>query len=324
MGDTSTPWRTVLLVSLTPSSNVPVDLTGLPIIKWVGGKARLLEHILAHFENQSRIVEPFFGGGAVSFALSAQYPQLEVYGNDKIKELIEIYTTVAADPDAFIRVVESYATPYLTHATKDERRAFYYTVRDRYMASQLDGPEVLFFLLWCAYSGMYRTGKAFPGRFNTPHGFGKERADFYHPERLRQAAPAIASWHLSHVDFADLAPFVTADTFVYLDPPYRETYGGYTADGFCEADQLRVIEFAKTADARGATFVYSNKYQDDGFYEKHFAGFEISFVDVRHMVNHNVATVGRPKVSEVLITNHRVTPAPFAPGIAPSARAIAA
>ena len=173
------------------------------------------------------------------------------------------------------------------------------------MSRELDGPVPLFFLLWCAYSGMYRTGKKYPGRFNTPHGFGKEKVGFYHPERLRLNAPFIAKWNLSTGDFADLLPYVNADTFVYLDPPYRETYTGYTADGFTEFDQLRVIEFAHCCHVRGATFVYSNKYQDDGFYERHMDGFDIKLIDVRHQVNHNAATVGRPKVAEVLITNHK-------------------
>lgn len=277
--------------------------TGLPIIKWVGGKSRLLPAIFEHYSGQPRVVEPFFGGGAVSFALAARNPRLEVYGNDKITELVEMYHAVASDVESFIATVETYAAPYLALTTKDARRAYYYDVRQRYLTRTIDGPEVLFFMLWCAYSGMYRTGKTYPGRFNTPHGFGRESVGFYHPDRLRAAAPAIATWHLSTGDFADLARRVTAKTFVYLDPPYRETYGDYTADGFTESDQLRVVEFAKLAHARGATFVYSNKYQADGFYERNFQGFDIRLVDVRHQVNHNAATVGRPKVAEVLITN---------------------
>ena len=296
--------RTVCAVTSTllgPASSDVDSAPGLPIVKWVGGKHRLLESILANYTGQTRVVEPFLGGGALSIALSAQYPDLEVYANDKIAELIEIYRAVAGDVEGFITAVEAYAAPYLACPDKASRRAHYYEIREAYMSRTIDGPVPLFFLLWCAYSGMYRTGMKYPGRFNTPHGFGKEKAGFYHPTRLRLDAPLIAKWHLSTVDFADLGQ--------YLDPPYRETYSGYTASGFSEIDQLRVVEFAHLADAKGATFVYSNKYQDDGFYENNFHGFDIRFIDVRHQVNHNAATVGRPKVAEVLITNHRADPA---------------
>lgn len=297
---------TTLITSSAPPLAVDPDSEpGLPIIKWVGGKHRLLDAILADYTGQSRVVEPFFGGAAVSAALSARYPGIEVFGNDKIAAVIDIYREVAENVEGFIEAVELYAAPYLANRDKDSRRAFYYEVRERYMRRDIDGPAPLFFLLWCAYAGMYRTGKKYPGRFNTPHGFGKEKAGFYHPMRLRHNAPFIAGWNLTTGDFTQLAQHVTSDTFVYLDPPYRQTYGGYTSDGFTEDDQLRVVKFARDADAKGATFVYSNKYQDDGFYEKHFKDFSIRLIDVRHQVNHNAATVGRPKVAEVLITNHR-------------------
>jgi hypothetical protein len=32
---------------------------GLPIIKWVGGKGRILSAILAHYQGQAPVVEPF-------------------------------------------------------------------------------------------------------------------------------------------------------------------------------------------------------------------------------------------------------------------------
>ena len=284
-----------------PDATTPDDPErGLPIVKWVGGKARLLPRILAHYDAHPRVVEPFLGGGAVSLALSAAHPGIEVVANDKIAELVDVYRAVARDVESFIDDVESYAVPYLALTTRDERRAYYYGVRDRYLARRLDGPAVLFFMLWCAYSGMYRTSKTVPGRFNTPHGYGRERPGFYHPDRLRANAPLLARWVLHSTDFMNLLDAVREGTFVYLDPPYRETYGGYTEDGFTEDDQRRVTAFARASAERGATVVYSNKYQADGFYEDELPGFDLQLVDVRHQVNRNAREVGRPKVAELL------------------------
>lgn len=289
---------------LAPPAAPPAkDESGLPILKWVGGKARLLPHITGHYTSQSRVVEPFFGGGAVSFHLASQHPGLEVVANDKIAELVEIYEAVRTDVETFITAVDTYASAYLACDGKDARRKHYYTVREDYMTQALNGPAPLFFMLWCAYSGMYRTGKTYPGRFNTPHGFGKEKTGFYHPQRLRAAASAMSTWTFSSADFFTTMDAVTSDTFVFLDPPYRHTYADYTDDGFDDADHLRVIEFFKDADARGAKVVYTNKYTDDGYYEDHFNGFTITKVPIKYQVNRDCATAGRTTTYEAFVTN---------------------
>ncbi len=277
--------------------------SGLPLLKWVGGKTKMLPVLLPLYEGQPKVIEPFFGGGALSFRLAAQNPALEVVANDWLPHLIEIYEAVRTDAEAFIRGVDVYATPYLAQTGKDLRRAYYYDIRQKYMTSALDGPEVLFFLLWTAYSGMFRTGKEYPGRFNTSHGFGTEKPGFYHPDRLRAAAPSMASWQLMVGDFTQTLPAVDRDSFVFLDPPYRGTYDGYTDDGFTEADQIRVAEYFKACHELGAKVVYTNKDLGDSFYTTHFAGFTISKVPIRYTVNRNAATVGRPITYEVVISN---------------------
>jgi DNA adenine methylase len=280
----------------------PVSGQGLPIIKWVGGKARLLSAIFDHYDGQSRLVEPFLGGGAVSLALSGRQPMLEVIANDYLPELVQVYKAVAHDVEGFITKVEALAAPYLAQPDKRTRRAYYYEVRNRHEQSTHEEPAMLFFLLWTAYQGLFKTSTV-TGQFKTAHGFGIERANFYHPDRLRANASLMQRWRLTSGDFASLLSGVNEDSFVYLDPPYRQTFGNYTCAGFDEADQLRVVEFARESAKKGATFVYSNKYQDDGFYEKNFAGFDIQRINVRHQVAPNAARVGRPKVAEVLITN---------------------
>lgn len=276
--------------------------TATPLMKWVGGKKRMLPHVLPHFTTQTRVVEPFFGGGAVSFRLASATPGLVVHANEKLQPIVEIYESVRKDVEAFIDGVEVYAAPYLAHETKDERRAYYYALRERYLTGEVDGPEPLFFMLWCAYSGLYRTGKAHPGRFNTSHGFGAEKPGFFKPANLRAAAELMATWSFTSTDFAETLELVDADTFVFLDPPYRETYDTYTPDGFNAEDQVRVVEYFKAAADRGAQVVYTNKDTGDGYYEEHFAGFHIARVPIRYQVNRNCADVGRPESFEVVVT----------------------
>ena len=287
---------------LSPSASTP-GCVSKPPLKWVGGKARLLPHILPHFTSQSRIVEPFFGGGAVSFALTGAHPEVQVVANDFLEPLIDIYRALQSDADGFIAGVERYADPYLAAQGKAARRSFYYDVRDRYRDGDLDGPETLLFLLRTCYSGLYRTGKKVPGRFATAHGFGNEKADFHLPDRLRSAASQMADWRFLSGDFAETLEHVNADSFVFLDPPYRGTFTGYTDGGFSEEDQLRVATYAREAARRGAKVVYTNKDLGDGFYAAHFPGFAIQRAPIRYSVNANCAVAGRPRTHEVIITS---------------------
>ena len=286
----------------TPDA-LPAAPAARPILKWVGGKKRMLPHIIPHYQGQGRIVEPFLGGGAVSFHLASKHRDTEVFANDYLAPVIGIYEAVRSDVESFISGVETYAAAYLAH-DKPGRRAYYYQVRQQYMEQTIDGPEALFFLLWCAYSGMYRTGKEYPGRFNTSHGFGLEKAGFYKPANLRAAAHTLQSWHLSSGDFEDTLEHVTADSFVFLDPPYRETYTGYTGDGFDEADQLRVVEYFKAAAEAGASVVYTNKDLGDDFYDTHLGAYHITRVPIRYQVNRDCATQGRPESYEIVVSTH--------------------
>lgn len=289
---------------LEPTSTAPAHAADVhPILKWVGGKARLLPHLTKHYAGQRKVIEPFFGGGALSFHLAARDPEIKIIANDLLAPVVAIYEAVRDDVEAFIDEVELFAVPYLACQSKATRRAFYYDVRDRYHAGELDGPAPLFYLLWCAYSGLYRTSKARPGRFNTSHGFGLEKENFYHRERLRAAARVMGGWKFTSSDFERLLDDVDDDTFVFLDPPYRETYDGYTGAGFDEHDQLRVVDFFKSAHARGAKVLYTNKDVGDSFYAEHFSGFTIDRVPIRYQVNRNATSVGRPLTHEVLIYN---------------------
>lgn len=58
-----------------------------PLIKWAGGKSREIKHIEKIIPPFDRYFEPFFGGGAVYFALEPH----RAYINDVTSELIDFY-----------------------------------------------------------------------------------------------------------------------------------------------------------------------------------------------------------------------------------------
>ncbi|MCD8378888.1 MAG: DNA adenine methylase [Lachnospiraceae bacterium] len=71
-----------------------------PLLKYPGGKEKELKYILPHLPRDcERFFDPFVGGGAVYFAISAD----AYFINDKSSELIRLYEMVRAGDEAFLR-----------------------------------------------------------------------------------------------------------------------------------------------------------------------------------------------------------------------------
>ena len=76
-----------------------------PILKWAGGKTQMLGELLPKVPSSyGRYIEPFFGGGALFFALQ---PENAVIA-DSNPELINMYRQVADHVDDVISFLEKY------------------------------------------------------------------------------------------------------------------------------------------------------------------------------------------------------------------------
>jgi DNA adenine methylase len=72
-----------------------------PIVPWLGGKRRLLKHILPLIPEHECYVELFTGGGAVFFGKDNS-KNLSVL-NDKDGDLVNLYRVIAHHKDEFVR-----------------------------------------------------------------------------------------------------------------------------------------------------------------------------------------------------------------------------
>ena len=74
-----------------------------PIVKWVGGKTKLLPELTARMpERFGRYYEPFAGGAALFFRVAPRRAVLA----DSNPDLIGLYTAIASDVGAVIRRLE--------------------------------------------------------------------------------------------------------------------------------------------------------------------------------------------------------------------------
>ena len=90
----------------TNAAPLPPDAVSIrPLLKWAGGKTQLLGNILPKIPKKyGRFIEPFFGGGAVFFAVQ---PKNGIIA-DSNPELVNLYRSVATDVNGVITQLRSY------------------------------------------------------------------------------------------------------------------------------------------------------------------------------------------------------------------------
>ncbi len=194
-----------------------------PIVKYQGGKTKELPKIKALLPNQvSRVVEPFCGGAAVTFAF-----QNTAYINDFNAEVINLYNVVA-NPELFPRLyaaVEELKT--YTHNTLETQ---FYTARDIINTPGVTDPytRALSYIIvrQLCFSGMERYNSS--GAFNVPFGHYQRfscNLSIDHHTFLKDMCT------ITHGTFVDVFPQITATDFVFIDPPYLERLGYTDGDG---------------------------------------------------------------------------------------------
>ncbi len=240
-----------------------------PVVKWAGGKRRLLPQILPHLLTDDgklrgdRYLEPCLGGGAVFFALAPRLaPGVAILG-DILRPLMVAYRAVRDFPDGLIDELER---------LRDERAAtgavtHYYAVRDRFNAGigdTLGQAACLLYLNRTCFNGLWRVRKN--GAFNVPVGQYPDLDFFRDPgfcaARIRRASLVLRGQILAIEDLtASLGHAGPGDVF-YVDPPYARSAGSefvaYASGGFGASDQARLAMAAQSAVSRGARVVISN------------------------------------------------------------------
>lgn len=228
-----------------------------PILKWVGGKTKLLPELLARLPSSyGRYYEPFAGGAALFLRLAPARAVL----NDANADLIELYHVVRDDVDNVIKVLEMFAK---THEV-DGKNLYYSTREDwnerRRSWSAAERAAAFVYLNKTCFNGLWRVNS--DGHFNVPMGKYKNPA-ILRPEALRAASAALARAELRSVDYREAVGDAVAGDLVYFDPPYvpaspTSNFTSYTEGGFGERHHRELADTARVLVARGVHVLLSN------------------------------------------------------------------
>jgi DNA adenine methylase len=271
-----------------------------PIVKWAGGKHESVKHILHHLPEQiETYYEPFFGGGAVFFALAAAGRFKRAVISDACEELIEAYQTIRDDVESVLVAIRRLGPGRVT-ADK------YYRIRDSKPRSPATRAARFLFLNKCGFNGLYRVNSF--GKFNVP--WGKWTRWLVDVENLRAVSRVLQRVDILTADYGHITeglfPAKRGDA-VYFDPPYlprtkSEKFTSYTRYGFGFADQQGLAyTFAKLV-TRGIHVVASNAdTRTSMLLYGEILGTKYRRTHVSRAVNSNGK--GRGKVGELLIVN---------------------
>lgn len=266
-----------------------------PIVKWAGGKTRILEQLMGRRPVEyRRYYEPFLGGGAFFFRLAPMHAVL----GDLNEDLMNVYRCVAWNVEALIKRLEAHR--------QNHGHDYYYTVRERFndrrnCRSTVERAAAFVYLNKTCYNGLYRVNKR--GLFNVPIG---RYADpkICAPAALRAASKVLQRTDLRTGSYTDHVADAGPGDFVYFDPPYdpvtkTASFTSYTARDFGDQDQHDLARVIGDLTDRGVFVMLSNS--DTPFIRDLYRGFRIERVRAPRAINSRGDSRG--PANELVITN---------------------
>jgi DNA adenine methylase len=266
-----------------------LDIKLTPFLKYTGGKTRLLPELLPRVPGGfTRLISPFFGGGALELAIAPKKAILA----DANPELINALQVIRDFPYTLIE--------YLSHHAYSPE--YYLDLRGKRTTDPVKRASRYIYLSKCGFNGVQRTNKK--GENNVPFGKHKSRPDWVQRDKILAISRYLNKneIEIANSDFEAIIDCSTEGDFLYLDPPYHGTHTAYVAAGFTEKDQIRLKETVNRANNRGSKFLLSSS--DTDFIRSLWQDYKIEEVTVRRSVSRDASTRG--EVTELLISNYRI------------------
>jgi DNA adenine methylase len=290
-----------------------------PFVKWAGGKTQLLDEIHASLpknfsKKEITFIEPFVGGGAVTFWMLNNFPNIKkAIINDINKDLTDTYETIKFELAPLIKQLKKWEKEY--HQFTDDaesRKEYYYKKRELFNtrnSTKTKQSALFIFLNRTCFNGLYRVNRS--NLFNVPIGSYKTPL-ICDEANLKAVNKALQKVEILNGDFEDTLDYAENNTFFYFDPPYKplsqtSSFNSYAQDEFDDAQQIRLRDFCKTLNVLNHSWMLSNsdlkgKDKDDDFFDTLYEQFNISRVEARRNINANGNKRG--KLNELLITNY--------------------
>lgn len=270
-----------------------------PFIKWVGGKTKCVDRLLAFApRNYGTYYEPFVGSGIMLLNLK---PSVAVIG-DLNKELISTYEAFQ-DKNQYKAMVS-----LLRNYQASNSKEFYDSVRKLDQIPDWDSHELyvhagrFIYLTKTSFNGLYRTNSK--GQFNAPYN-NAPNVVIYQKHNLDAVRRYMSESEITIRcgDYQDTLKGVRTGDFVYLDPPPDKEsceYADCTRMGFDRKDQERLAHTYDEMNRRGVRVMMTNSNTE--YIRARYSGYHIEQLQNRASVGSTGTR--RHSIDEIVITNY--------------------
>ena len=302
-----------------------------PLLKWVGGKQKLLSELISKFPKEiDNYHEPFIGGGSVLFGLLSLIDtglikvNKTIYAYDLNADLISFYKNIQKSPEELYEEIKSLKSKIKKidilkeidrknkkknikkikkENSEDSKEMYYYWIRKNFNSMteeerySVKGSAYLLFLNKTCFRGLYRVNKT---EFNVPYG------NYNNPEiaslkQINNISQKISKVEFMCLSFTESLNRVKKKDFIYLDPPYApedsSSFVNYTKEGFSLENHKLLFDMVNKLKAK---FLLSNSKVElvtESFSNKKFT---IETIECRRTIN---SKKPGSKTKEVLIYN---------------------
>lgn len=284
--------RVFIDTTTTINENNSKILPMSPPVKWAGGKRSIMKMIMDNIpENFNNYFEPFIGGGSVLLELlnRGKLKNKNIYISDINRPLINMYRVIKEFPHELIA------------ALKDDTfhsKEHYYNHRDMFNRlkkqqetfvqkdSQITLAALFIYLNKYCFNGMYRENRT--GGFNVPIG-SQNNPTLVETENIVNISRCFNENNvvIECCDYTGILSIVKPGDFVYLDPPYDETFTDYTKEKFGKEQQKELRMFMDTLTNNGVYVSMSNsntKFINDLY---NVSQYKQQIIDTRRLINSN-------------------------------------
>ncbi len=261
-----------------------------PVLKWAGGKRRLVPDILATLPQEiDTYYEPFVGGGAVFFALAAEGRFQRAVLSDCNSDLIQMYEAIRDDVESVIAALSN-----MRHSEEE-----YYRVRASRPRTPARRAARIIYLNKTGYNGLYRVNRS--GAFNVP--FGRHvRPNICDADNLRAVAQVLQGVEVLVSDFESVVADARPGDAAYFDPPYMPVsttakFTSYHSEPFGNDEHDRLARLFTALAKRRVAVVLSNSSTSET--QALYGSFDRRLVHVNRSINSNAHARG--PVAELLV-----------------------
>lgn len=271
-------------------------------LNYSGSKAKMMDVIKSHLPHEIETFVDVFGGG---FNVGINATARRIVYNDINGFIVELMRSFSYyDANDFIEYIQEQIVKYDLGPTKKEG---YLKLRSLYNATPIEkrDPRMLYTLILFGFQQQVRFNSDFD--FNIP--CGSRRFN----DRLLSKFVSFTRFikglnvEFKNESFRELLPMVDSDTFLYLDPPYRETTATYNDgkrgfEGWGTMHEMELCKFLNETSQRGAKFMLSYVIDINGFHNKEMEQWATS--NDYHMIDVAHAQGRYNNRNEVLIMNY--------------------